>query len=258
MKGTCMKKLISYICIFVLILALAVPVCAEDGVDDFVALLDQMFAEDLGRENYELSSYGRVIIFSVNLKSGNQAAAKARAGDASAIHAFEKVEASAIEQQKTMQDALDSDEPLRLFVYNCRDAEDHTLLLSVVEGEVVYNAAKLSAAPAAAAPAATPKPDTGELTMGQKNAIKKAESYLSFSSFSHKSLIEQLEYEGFDHEDAVFAVDSLAIDWNAQAVKKAQSYLKFTSFSRKGLIEQLEYEGFTHEQAEYAADQVGY
>lgn len=97
-----------------------------------------------------------------------------------------------------------------------------------------------------------------ELTMGQKNAIKKAESYLDYSSFSRSGLIEQLEFEGFDTADAEFAVDSLNVDWNEQAAKKAESYLNYSSFSRSGLIEQLEFEGFTSEQAEYGVTAVGY
>lgn len=38
-------------------------------------------------------------------------------------------------------------------------------------------------------------------------ALMKAKSYLDFSSFSREGLIEQLEYEGFSHDDAVTAVD---------------------------------------------------
>ncbi len=97
-----------------------------------------------------------------------------------------------------------------------------------------------------------------DLTTGQANALKQAKSYLDFSAFSYTGLIEQLEYEQYSHEDAVFAVDNCGADWDEQAVKKAKSYLEFSSFSKDGLIEQLEYEGFTHEQAVYAAEANGY
>lgn len=96
------------------------------------------------------------------------------------------------------------------------------------------------------------------MTMGQSNALKKAYSYLDAMPFSYSSLVKQLEYEGFSHEDSVFAVDRCGADWNEQAVKKAQSYLNIMSFSRKGLIDQLKYEGFTQEQAEHAVSAVGY
>lgn len=96
------------------------------------------------------------------------------------------------------------------------------------------------------------------LTTGQKNALNSAKSYLDFSAFSYQGLIEQLEYEKYTHEDAVFAADNCGADWNEQAVKKAASYLEFSSFSKEGLIEQLEYEGFTHEQAIYGVEQNGY
>lgn len=79
-------------------------------------------------------------------------------------------------------------------------------------------------------------------------------SYLRYSSFSYNGLVEQLEYEGFSHEDAVYAVDNCGADWKEQAVEKAKSYLEYSSFSYDGLIEQLEYEGFTHEEAVYGAD----
>lgn len=105
-------------------------------------------------------------------------------------------------------------------------------------------------------PTPTPAP-TPSVTASQRNALKKAHSYLDFTAFSYQGLIEQLEYEKFSHEDAVYAADNCGANWNEQAAKKAQSYLDFTSFSRDGLIEQLEYEGFTHEQAVYGVDSVG-
>lgn len=97
-----------------------------------------------------------------------------------------------------------------------------------------------------------------ELTMGQQQAIQKAKAYLNYSAFSRSGLIEQLKYEGFSSDDATFAVDNIAVDWNEQAAKKAKAYLDYSSFSRSGLIEQLEFEGFSHEQAEYGATAVGY
>ncbi len=102
----------------------------------------------------------------------------------------------------------------------------------------------------------TEKP-TDTMTVSQRNALKSAESYLKYSSFSYTGLVEQLEFEKYSHEDAVYAVDHCGADWNEQAVKTAESYLKYSSFSRDGLIEQLEYEGFTHEQAVYGVEQNG-
>lgn len=96
------------------------------------------------------------------------------------------------------------------------------------------------------------------LTMGQRNALKSAQNYLSFTAFSYDGLIRQLEYEQYSHEDAVYAADNCGADWNEQAAKSAKSYLDFMSFSKDGLIEQLEYDGFTHEQAVYGAEQNGY
>jgi len=96
------------------------------------------------------------------------------------------------------------------------------------------------------------------LTMGQEQAVAKGRDYLDYAAFSRKGLIDQLVFEGFSTEDATFAVDSIAPDWNAQAAKKAQEYIDYTSFSRQGLIDQLVFEGFSQAQAEYGAKAVGY
>ena len=99
-------------------------------------------------------------------------------------------------------------------------------------------------------------PDEDTETKEQEQAVKKAESYLEFSSFSRSGLIGQLEFEGFTKVDATYAVDKLNVNWKEQAVKSGESYLEFSSFSRSGLIDQLEYEGFTNEEATYGVDQI--
>ncbi|WP_197018483.1 Ltp family lipoprotein [Methanoculleus sp. MH98A] len=107
-------------------------------------------------------------------------------------------------------------------------------------------------------PKPTPTKTLDTATMGEKNAAKKALSYLRYSAFSREGLIDQLEYEGFTYKEAVYGVDQSGADWNEQAAKKAAQYLKYSSFSRSGLIDQLEYEGFTPAQAEYGVRAVGY
>jgi len=94
-------------------------------------------------------------------------------------------------------------------------------------------------------------------TLSEKNAIRKAKSYLSMSGFSRDGLIKQLKFEGFSHEDAVYATDDIDVDWNKQAEKKAKSYLNMSGFSRDGLIKQLKFEGFTNEQAVHGVDAIG-
>ena len=84
---------------------------------------------------------------------------------------------------------------------------------------------------------------------GNADALSQAQSYLRFMAFSREGLIDQLEYEGFSHSDAVYAVDNCGADWYEQAAKKAESYLEIMSFSTSGLISQLEFEGFTHDEA---------
>ena len=103
----------------------------------------------------------------------------------------------------------------------------------------------------------SPTPSTGSMTLGQKNALAKAKSYLSHSAFSHDRLIEQLEYEKFSTADATFAADNCGANWFEQALKKANSYLSHSAFSYKRLLEQLEYEKFTTPQATYAVNNCG-
>jgi hypothetical protein len=94
------------------------------------------------------------------------------------------------------------------------------------------------------APTAAPSFAAG-LTVGQENAMRKALSYIDFSGFSRKGLIEQLEFEGFTKDESQFAVDNIAINWDEQCIRKAQQYLNSMAFSRTGLIEQLVFEGFS-------------
>lgn len=95
------------------------------------------------------------------------------------------------------------------------------------------------------------------ITTGERNALKKAKSYLDTMPFSYAGLIEQLEYSGFTNSEATYGADNVGADWNNQALKKAKSYLDTMPFSYTGLIEQLEYNKITHEQAVYGADKCG-
>ncbi len=74
-------------------------------------------------------------------------------------------------------------------------------------------------------------PAQGSATTGERNALKKAQSYLDFSAFSRDGLIGQLEYEGFSNSEATYGADNVGADWNEQALKKAKSYLDFSAFS---------------------------
>lgn len=112
-----------------------------------------------------------------------------------------------------------------------------------------------SAAPEESSP---PAEDTAaDLTTAQKNAARKAETYLALSGFSRQGLIDQLAFDDFSAEDATAAVDSLEIDYNEQAAKKAKTYLDLSGFSRQGLIDQLAFDDFTPEQAAAGADASG-
>lgn len=99
------------------------------------------------------------------------------------------------------------------------------------------------------------------LTGPQRNAVRTAESYLSFMGFSRAGLIQQLTFaDGYSVADATAAVDSLDVDWNEQASRSAQQYLTLMGFSCNGLIEQLSSDAgdkYTVDQATFGARDAG-
>ena len=110
--------------------------------------------------------------------------------------------------------------------------------------------------PQADEPRADEPADTS-MTVSQTNALRSARSYISIMDFSHSGLVDQLEYEGYSTEDAIYAADNCGADWNAEALGSARSYIDTMAFSYSGLIDQLEYEGFTIDQATYGANNCG-
>ncbi|MCU4710397.1 Ltp family lipoprotein [Acinetobacter pittii] len=133
-------------------------------------------------------------------------------------------------------------------------ATNETITASQAEQEAMVAAAEAKEAAAQ---------DSPRFTASQLNAMRSAKSYLDFSGFSRKNLINQLssDYgEGYSVADATVAVDSLDVDWNEQAVRSAKQYLDYQGFSCKGLIKQLssQYgEKYTVDQATYGAQQAG-
>jgi ribosomal protein L3 len=97
----------------------------------------------------------------------------------------------------------------------------------------------------------------------QQNAVHAAQDYLSTSPFSKQGLIDQLSSsagDGYSVQDATAAVDSLTVDWNAEAVKAAKDYLQTSPFSCQAMIDQLSSsagDGYTAAQAQYGATKVG-
>ena len=68
-------------------------------------------------------------------------------------------------------------------------------------------------AEAAQAPAPKPKPAPAKPTMtkAQEQAIGSAESYLDYSHFSKKGLIEQLMFEGYTQSQAEYGVEKAGL-----------------------------------------------
>ena len=87
--------------------------------------------------------------------------------------------------------------------------------------------------------------------------------YLSTQAFSYQGLIDQLDSsygDGYSVADATAAVNSLSVDWNAEAAQSAKDYLSTQAFSCNGLIQQLSSsygDKYTIAQATYGAHQAG-
>jgi host cell surface-exposed lipoprotein len=120
-----------------------------------------------------------------------------------------------------------------------------------------------TASPATAPPATTPPATSPGLTQQQKSAVASAKEYLNTEAFSQQGLIDQLDSpdgSGYSVNDATIAVDSLTVDWNAEAVQAAKEYLQTQPFSCNDLIQQLDSpdgDEFTVAQATYGATQAG-
>ncbi|MFE3175713.1 Ltp family lipoprotein [Amycolatopsis sp. NPDC059090] len=120
-------------------------------------------------------------------------------------------------------------------------------------GETPQSSPPAESSPASEAPQYPPQVE---------QARDSAQSYLGYTAFSRNGLIDQLSSkygDSYPKNVATQAVDSLDVDWNAQAAKAAQSYLDYTSFSCTGLIRQLSsrYGGqFTNAQAKFGAHQT--
>ena len=103
-----------------------------------------------------------------------------------------------------------------------------------------------------------PKIEEPKASVGEANALKRAERYLSISAFSKEGLSKQLKYEKYSTTEIQYAIDNIVVDWNQQAAKKAERYISITSFSKQGLIDQLKHDGFTYDEAVYGVEQNGY
>lgn len=259
-----MKKVFAMLLALALILSLPTMAFAEDAaMSQLRRVMDTSFPDQ-----YEIREVGRLVI--INSWGDNMMGQvlKAQMGDKECIESWDNLVSTIVSVQPKVQSLFDSQpDNKRIVIWNIVNENKHDVTwLSVSEGEVLYDTVAASAlkevggskkAPAATT-APTPVPEGPALTLGQKNAIGSAKTYLTYSSFSRSGLIGQLEFEGFSTEDATFAVDFLDVDWNEQAAKSAETYLTYSSFSRQGLIDQLEFEGFTHDQAVYGVEKVGY
>lgn len=72
------------------------------------------------------------------------------------------------------------------------------------------------------------EPKKPEMPLGHQMALKQAESYIKYSSFSKKGLYNQLTYEGegYSDEEAQYAVENVEADWKAEALEAGKKLCK--------------------------------
>lgn len=97
-----------------------------------------------------------------------------------------------------------------------------------------------------------------EPTLGESNALRRAEDYLNLLPMSYKGLIDQLKFDGYTQSEATYAADNCGADWKKMAAEKAQDYLDLMPMSKSQLQSQLEFDGFTSGEASYGVTAVGY
>lgn len=94
------------------------------------------------------------------------------------------------------------------------------------------------------------------MTDTQKQCLEQANSYLEKIPFSKKGLKGQLEYKGYTTADIDCVLDSLTIDWVANATKKAEDYLATMPLSQSALELQLDFDGFTKDEIAIAIEKA--
>lgn len=159
-----------------------------------------------------------------------------------------------VEGQQAVISASDESTNLLFFV----DTKLYILVCGSMEEEEMYRVFDSIEINEFSADEQTFEPVKDSVSVGKSNALESAKSYIKYDAFSYESLVDQLEFEGYTHEEAVYGADNCGADWYEEAAECAQSYMKYSSFSRSDLYDQLIFEDFTPSQAEYGLSAVGY
>lgn len=94
---------------------------------------------------------------------------------------------------------------------------------------------------------------TEKATTSKDAALESAKIEIICLSYSYSGLIEQLELNGYTHEDSVYAADNCGANWNEEALETAKIY----GFSnQQDTIDVLKKSGFTDEQINYAVSKL--
>lgn len=99
-----------------------------------------------------------------------------------------------------------------------------------------------------------------KITTEREAALEKAKDYSEQFHMSKQNIYNQLisQIEGFNEEDAKYAINNLITDYKNNALEKAKEYQKNSNMSKSAIYNQLisNVENFTIEEAQYAINKL--
>lgn len=186
-------------------------------------------------------------------------ASQAQLGDEQAISSWSGIKDSFVNVCQTIRDSMDQAGQVnaKAVLNILNDTNQDLMLLSIEDGEVVYDVTSEDSTPMESVPE-----ETSSVPLENVNALVQAESYSEVMHMSKQGIYDQLtsEYGGqFSEEAAQYAIDNLVADFNANALAQAEQYSDTMHMSKQAIYDQLvsEYGGqFTEEEAQYAIDNL--
>lgn len=110
-----------------------------------------------------------------------------------------------------MQASIEAEAQKQAIADAKKAAADKAAKDKVAADKAAADAKAAAAEKAAADKAAAEQGALDAMTMSRQQAISKAKSYLEYSAFSRKGLINQLKYEGFTSTQATYGVNAVGL-----------------------------------------------
>ena len=135
-----MKKLIALLLVLVLCASL-IPAAAADDVDNLIDYLELYMKQNGYPDSYSFSHAGRIVIFDLWADGYGVTADQVRADPSLAV-AWKPLTEAVLPMAKMIQEQFDTEMPEigAVLLFNILDDRDQlTLLVSIAEGQVIYD-----------------------------------------------------------------------------------------------------------------------